>query len=66
MLLIQMSISVGSPINATTRLLLMNSDFKQVYACIYWYMHAYAMICDNCSETRHNSLPDPALQEITF
>ena len=50
MLLMQMSISVGST-NATTRVLLMDSDLKPVYAVLF--SCKYAMICDNCSETRH-------------
>ena len=52
MLLMQMSISVGST-NATTRVLLMDSDLKPVYAVLF--SCKYSMICDNSSETRHFS-----------
>ena len=52
-------VDVGT--NATTLVLLMDSDLKSVYAVLF--SCTYSMICDNCSETRHfkNSLPDPGL-----
>ena len=47
---INADVDVGST-NATTRVLLMDSDLKPVYAVLF--SCKYAMICDNCSETRH-------------
>ena len=47
---IDADVDVGSS-NATTRVLLMDSDLKPVYAVLF--SCKYAMICDNCSETRH-------------
>ena len=40
--------------NATTWVLLMDSDLKSVYAVLF--SCTYSVICDNCSET-----PDPGL-----
>ena len=40
--------------NATTWVLLVDSDLKSVYAVLF--SCTYSMICDNCSET-----PDPEL-----
>ena len=37
--------------NATTWVLLMDSDLKSVYAVLF--SCTYSMISDNCSETRH-------------
>ena len=45
-------VDVGT--NATTWVLLMDSDLKSVYAVLF--SCTYSVICDNCSET-----PDPGL-----
>ena len=42
-------VDVGT--NATTWVLLMDSDLKSVYAVLF--SCTYSMICDSCSETRH-------------
>ena len=39
--------------DVTTRVLLMDSDLKPVYAVLF--SCKYSMICDNSSETRHFS-----------
>ena len=49
---IDADVDVGT--NATTWVLLMDSDLKSVYAVLF--SCTYSMICDNCSET-----PDPEL-----
>ena len=43
-------VDVGST-NATTRVLLTDSDLKPVYVVLL--SCKYAIICENCSETRH-------------
>ena len=40
-----------SSTNATTRVLLTDSDLKPVYVVLL--SCKYAIICENCSETRH-------------
>ena len=47
---IDADVDVGST-NATTWVLLMDSDLKSVYAVLF--SCTYSMICDSCSETRH-------------
>ena len=47
---IDADVDVGST-NATTGVILMDSDLKPVYAILF--SCKYAMICDNFSETRH-------------
>ena len=45
---IDADVDVGT--NATTWVLLMDSDLKSVYAVLF--SCTYSVICDNCSETR--------------
>ena len=54
---IDADVDVGT--NATTLVLLMDSDLKSVYAVLF--SCTYPVICDNCSEP-----PNPGLQEVTF
>ena len=49
---IDADVDVGT--NASTWVLLMDSDLKSVYAVLF--SCPYSVICDNCSET-----PDPGL-----
>ena len=49
-MLLDADVDVGST-KATTRVVLLDSDLKPVYAVLF--SCKYAMICYNCSETRH-------------